>query len=73
MAASYGDRLGMNRTDAEWKELLTPEQYRILREAGTERAFAGKYVDHHEAGMYRCAGCGTELFSSDHKFDSGSG
>ena len=63
----------IEKTDAEWKTCLTPEQYRILREKGTERAFTGEYYDNHETGMYRCAGCGTELFRSDHKFDSGTG
>lgn len=52
---------------------LTPEQYHIMREKGTERAFTGKYWDHHEQGMYKCASCGTELFESDAKFESGSG
>ncbi len=59
--------------DREWKEKLTPEQYRILREQGTESPFSGAYVDHHEHGMYRCAGCGAELFPSNTKFDSGTG
>ncbi|MEW6414665.1 MAG: peptide-methionine (R)-S-oxide reductase MsrB [Pseudomonadota bacterium] len=61
------------RTDAEWRAILTPEQYRILREHGTERAFTGQYWNHHEAGEYRCAACGEPLFSSDSKFDSGTG
>ena len=52
---------------------LTPEQHHILKEKGTEAAFTGKYWNHHEKGMYKCAACGTELFSSDTKFDSGSG
>lgn len=63
----------VEKSDAEWKTCLTPEQYRILREKGTERAFTGKYYDNHEPGVYRCAGCGAELFKSDHKFDSGTG
>lgn len=61
------------KSDEEWKEALSPEEYRILREKGTERAFTGKYWDHHELGTYICAACGTELFESDTKFDSGCG
>ncbi|WP_126173388.1 peptide-methionine (R)-S-oxide reductase MsrB [Altericroceibacterium xinjiangense] len=60
-------------SDAEWRERLTPEQYRILRESGTERAFTGKYEKNKDSGEYRCAGCGESLFDSDHKYDSGSG
>jgi peptide-methionine (R)-S-oxide reductase len=63
----------VEKTDAEWQQELTPEQYRIMREKGTEHPFTGEYVDNHEEGMYRCAACGTELFSSDTKFESGSG
>lgn len=61
-----------NNSD-EWKEKLTPEQYRVMREKGTEAAFTGKYVNEHTKGMYACAACGTELFSSDTKFESGTG
>ena len=57
----------------DWKDKLTPEQYHVLREKGTEAAFTGKFWNHHEQGMYTCAACGTELFSSDAKFDSGTG
>jgi peptide-methionine (R)-S-oxide reductase len=67
------DEKKTNRTDEEWKLLLTPTQYRVLREQGTERAFSGEYWDNHEAGTYVCAGCGSELFRSDSKFDSGTG
>src|SRR6266480_4428397 len=63
----------IEKTDAEWKETLTPEQYHILREKGTERAFTGKYADTHDSGVYKCAGCGNPLFSSETKFDSGTG
>ena len=63
----------MHLTDAEWRERLTPEQYQILRQAGTERAFTGKYEKNKAAGAYLCAGCGQPLFESEAKFDSGSG
>ena len=61
------------KSNAEWKKVLTPEQYRVTREAGTETAFTGKYWNNHQAGVYRCVGCGTELFSSKTKFESGTG
>jgi peptide-methionine (R)-S-oxide reductase len=61
------------RTEQDWKETLTPEQYHVLREAGTEPAFSGALYDNHEAGVYECAACGQQLFSSETKFDSGTG
>lgn len=61
------------KTEEEWKNVLTPEQYRILREKGTERAFTGAYWDNHDRGIYSCAACGTQLFESDSKFDIGCG
>lgn len=61
------------KTNAEWEKELTPEQYRILREKGTERAFTGEYWDNHDKGIYKCAACKTVLFSSNEKFDSGCG
>jgi peptide-methionine (R)-S-oxide reductase len=63
----------VRKTDEEWREKLTPEQYRIMREKGTERAFTGEYWDHKEEGVYRCASCGAPLFSSETKYDSGTG
>ncbi len=63
----------LDRTDAEWRTQLTPEQYRILRQAGTEPPWSGELLNVKKAGEFRCAGCGTPLFASDSKFDSGSG
>jgi peptide-methionine (R)-S-oxide reductase len=63
----------VEKTDEEWRKSLTPEQYQVLRKKGTERAFSGKLWDNHEPGVYRCAGCGQELFDSEAKFDSGTG
>ena len=62
-----------DKPEEYWKEKLTEEQYRILRQSGTERAFTGEFYDHHEDGMYHCAACGEALFSSETKFESGSG
>ena len=63
----------VKKTDAEWREELTPEQYRILREKGTERAFTGAYWKHKGEGVYRCAACGEPLFDAETKYESGSG
>ena len=63
----------VQKTDAEWRDSLTREQYEVLRHGATERAFTGAYVDTKDPGVYRCAGCGSELFCSEAKFDSGSG
>ncbi len=63
----------IEKSDAEWRAELTPEQYHIMREKGTERAFTGKFNGHKVDGTYVCAGCGAELFSSEQKYDSGSG
>lgn len=67
------ERKKVIRTDAEWKQILSPEEYYVLRQKGTEPAFTGKYYHHKENGIYLCAACGNELFSSKAKYDSGSG
>ena len=63
----------IKKSKEEWRKQLTPEQFYVTRQKGTERPFTGKFWDHHEDGTYKCAGCGSELFSSDTKFDSGTG
>jgi peptide-methionine (R)-S-oxide reductase len=63
----------INKTNEEWRKQLTPQQYHVTREKGTERAFTGEYWNAHEAGVFKCVCCGNELFSSETKFDSGSG
>lgn len=63
----------IQKSDDEWRKELTPEQFHVLREGGTEAPFAGEYVDNHESGVYRCAACSALLFKSDTKFESGSG
>jgi len=77
--ADNGERKGVVfvdkviKTDAEWQKILTPEEYKVTRREGTERAFSGKYAESHDKGIYRCICCGTALFSSDTKFESGTG
>jgi peptide-methionine (R)-S-oxide reductase len=66
-------RFEVEKTDEEWRTTLTPEQYRVLRRAGTERAFTGEHWDEKRRGTYRCAGCGQPLYGADAKFDSGTG
>lgn len=63
----------VNKTDKEWKEILTPEQFKVTRKKGTERAFTGEYHDHKGKGIYKCVCCGNELFTSETKYDSGTG
>jgi peptide-methionine (R)-S-oxide reductase len=63
----------VDKTESDWKKELTPQQYHVLREKGTERAFTGEHWDNHDEGTYVCAGCAKELFASDTKFDSGTG
>jgi peptide-methionine (R)-S-oxide reductase len=63
----------IQKTDEEWRQMLTPEQFEVARQKGTERAFTGKYWDLHDKGMYLCVCCGNELFTSETKFDSGCG
>ena len=63
----------VNKTEEQWRRELTPEQYRVLRQSGTERAFTGAFWDDHAPGRFACAGCGAELFQAEDKFDSGSG
>ncbi|MGH9906807.1 MAG: peptide-methionine (R)-S-oxide reductase MsrB [Pyrinomonadaceae bacterium] len=63
----------VEKTEEQWRKELSPDQYHVLRRAGTERAFTGAYCDNHETGVYRCGACGLELFASDTKFDSGTG
>ena len=70
---SLKDMEKVERTEAEWRELLSPDEYAVLRQAGTERAFTGEYTDSETVGVYRCKACGAELFRSDAKFHSGCG
>lgn len=71
--STMNEEFPIQKTNDEWKAELTADEYRVLREAGTERAGTGKYYQHHDDGTYTCAGCGNELFLSEHKYNSGSG
>jgi peptide-methionine (R)-S-oxide reductase len=73
MASINGMTTNIEKTDEQWRQELTPEQYEVLRRKGTEPPFTGRYVHSKDDGIYRCAGCGSELFSSDTKFESGTG
>ena len=68
--AEAAEKFEVEKTDAEWRAQLTPEEYAVLRKAGTEPAFTGEYTDNHRFGVYSCRACGAELFRSEHKFDS---
>ena len=71
--AVSGEKPTIQKTEAEWRELLTPEQFHVMRQKGTERAFSGPFNDNHADGVYHCAACDAPLFKSVNKFDSGSG
>lgn len=71
--AQAAEKYPVTKSDAEWKRLLAPDAYHVLRQQGTERAFTGKYDQNHEDGVYYCAACGQKLFDSHHKFNSGTG
>ena len=73
MTASAGQQPKVSKTDEEWRAQLSPEEYAVLRQAGTERAWTGEYVDTKTVGVYECRACGAELFRSETKYDSGSG
>ena len=73
MSSSGGSMMKVVKSEEEWRRVLTPEQFRVLRQKGTEPAFTGKYHNCHDSGIYQCAACGYDLFSSETKFDSGTG